>query len=226
MASRESPRAAITRAEYFHRQATSLRGDQRAEFEHNIAAAIVFGRSAYHFLQSRALAPAADPAFVAWFKAKRVAMASDRLLEYFRRERDTTLKERHRGLGIRAFATAAVGAFIAERPVVVIGRSEPWYRRSPSTLWQDFWATVTRPLKRWRFRASLRVQRLEHALRSRRDRLRTWWRARRYVPSVREFYLDDPEGLDRNAIDLVAAYLSRLDAIIAEAEARYPASVA
>jgi hypothetical protein len=45
------------------------------------------------------------------------------------------------------------------------------------------------------------------------------------VPTVREFYLDDPEGLNRPAVDLVRAYLDRLEVIVGEAEARFPTVV-
>lgn len=226
MTSRESPRAALTRAEYFLGRAAALHGDRRAEFEHNIDAAIVFGRSAYHFLQARAKATGADPGFVAWFNTKRTTMLTDVVLEYFRKERDMTLKERHRAIPKRVFATASVAFGISMHAEGVVSRAQPWYRRSPSILWQDARASVMRPLRRCRYRTEVRVARVKRTLGERRDRLREQWRARRYVPSVREFYLDDPEGLNRPAVDLVREYLARLDAIIAEAEASFPMSVA
>lgn len=224
-ASPESPRAALDRARYFLSQAELLRGDQRTEFGHNLDAAIVFGRSAYHFLQSRATASGTDAAFVAWFNSKRAAMASDRLLEYFRKMRDLTLKERQTTTPKRVFASLQASAYISAHIEAVVKRGQPWYLRSPRILWQDARAAFLRPIQRWRYKAGLRLRRARIALRARLDRVRRWWAARRSVPSVREFYLDDPEGLDRNAVDLVRAYLARLDAIVGEAEGMFPTSV-
>lgn len=226
MASPESPRAALDRATYFLAQAEGLSGDQRAEFGHNIDAAIIFGRSAYHFMQSRASALGTDPAYVSWFDRTKVAMRADKLLEYFREQRDLTLKERHRVIPRRVYASFTATALVSGYVEAVVKRGQPWYRRSPSILWHDAWATVMRPLKRWRYKAGLRARRARVALVARVDRMRKWWRARRYIPSVMELYLDDPEGLDRNAVDLVREYLARLDAIVSEAERDYPASVA
>ena len=45
------------------------------------------------------------------------------------------------------------------------------------------------------------------------------------MPTIRQFYLDDPEGLDWPAVDLVRAYLDRLEVIVAEAETLFPVVV-
>lgn len=224
-ASPGSPRAALDRANYFLGRAASHRGDEREAFSADLDAAVVFARSAYHFLDSRAKAVGADPAYKTWFAAKRKAMASDRVLEYFRVHRDLTLKERHPGFNKRVFAGLATAAVITPRVEARVTRAQPWYRRSPRILRQDVWRAAMRPVRRWRERASLTARQLRASFHARIERFRSWWRRQRYVPSVREFYLDDPEGLDRNALDLVAAYLGRLDAIVTEAETLYPASV-
>jgi hypothetical protein len=107
-----------------------------------------------------------------------------------------------------------------------VTRGEPWYRRSLPILWQDARATVLRPVHRWRYRLGEAVKRRRRVLSQSVDAWRTRWRTRRIVPTVREFYLDDPEGLDRPAVDLVRAYLDRLQAVVAEAEAQFPQIVA
>jgi hypothetical protein len=72
------------------------------------------------------------------------------------------------------------------------------------------------------------VEAIKQQRRALRQRVAAWrarWRNRNVVPTVREFYLDDPEGLDRPAVDLVRAYLDRLEAVVAEAETRFAAVV-
>ena len=90
---------------------------------------------------------------------------------------------------------------------------------------QDATATVMRPVHRWRYRLVEAIKQQRRALRQRVAAWRARWRNRNVVPTVREFYLDDPEGLDRPAVDLVRAYLDRLEAVVAEAETRFAAVV-
>jgi len=222
----ESPRAALDRAWYFLAQAERTRGDRRTELGYNLEAAIVFGRAVYHRLQYRAeQGPDADPSYRAWFRAKKEAMSSDQVLEYFRHQRDLTLKQRDIIPVKRVPIQGSVHGHSHVFADLTAVRERPWYRRSPRTLWLDFLSLVLRPAQRGRDRAAFRVEEMRAAVRSRRDRVRQWWERRRYVPSVRDYYLDDPEGCDRSAVDLVREYLNRLDKIVAEADRLPPASV-
>lgn len=186
----------------------------------------MFGRSVYHHLQVTAAAPGADPGYRQWFASKSAEVTSDPVLEYFRESRDLILKERQVLVQRRIFGTGSLSVSASLYAEGRVTRSEPWYRRSPRLLCHDATGPVMRPIRRWRHRLGLTARRRHQSLRLRLDQWRTRWRQRKVVPTVRQFYLDDPEGLDRPAVDLVRTYLDRLEAIVAEAEARFPAVVA
>ena len=213
-----SPRNPLTRARFFLAQAEALPGTEQETFDTYLQAAIVFGRSIYHHLQTVATAPGADAKYRQWFVAKSAEMKADPVLEYFRESRDLLLKERQVTVTRRAFRTVSLsgsGSIYVEGRVT---RSEPWYRRSLRILGHDAKATVMRPVHRLRHHLAEAAKRRRRVLRQRVDAWQTRWRNRKVVPTVRQFYLDDPEGLDRPAVDLVRTYLDRLEAIVAEAE--------
>lgn len=222
MATPTSPRTPLTRARFFLAQAEALPGNERVPFDNCLQAAIVFGRSVWHYLKRLADAPGADPAYRAWFAATSASMKADPVLEYFRESRDLLLKERSLPVARRVMRTASVQAYISEYAEVRVIRSRPWYRRGVRILWQDARANVRRLLGRWQYRAVESLKRRRRTLRERAEAWRSRWRSRRLVPTVREYYLDDPEGLDRPAVDLVRVYLDRLEVIVRDAEAKFP----
>jgi hypothetical protein len=201
-----------------------LTATDRREFDNDLQAAIVFGRSVYHYLDSLAEAANADAGYRIWFHSKKQAMAADVILEYFRRERDITLKERTEGVRRRVTLSAQDEVYISDYAEMRVTRGAPWYRRNPRIIWQDISAAVTRPLKRWRHRAAEDLKRRRRIVTGRISAWQARRRAAREVPSVREFYFSDadPEGQDRPAVDLVREYLGRLEAVVVEAEASFP----
>jgi hypothetical protein len=212
------------RARDFLARAERLTATDRREFDDNLQAAIVFGRSVYHYLDSMAEAANAEAGYRAWFRSKKRVLAADAVLEYFRRERDLTLKERTEGVRRRVTLSAHAGAYVSGYAEMRVTRGAPWYRRNPRIIWQDVWAAVTRPLKRWRHRVAEGLKRRRRVVRGRISAWQARRRAAREVPSVREFYFadTDPEGQDRPAVDLVREYLDRLEAVVVEAEASFP----
>jgi len=218
-----SPRNPLTRARFFLAQAEASSGFEQEAFENFVQAAIIFGQSVYEYMAS---APTADGAYRDWLRATSIAMEADPVLAYFRRSRNLLVHRRHVPVQRRIFGTASETlpslSMYAEGRVT---RGEPWYRRSLGILWQDATATVMRPVHRWRYRLGETIKQQRRVLRQRVEAWQTRWRNRNVVPTVREFYLDDPEGLDRPAVDLVRAYLDRLEVIVSEAEARFPAVV-
>ena len=225
MPSPTSPSIPLQRARFLLAQAEALHGHEQEAFDTYLQAAIVFGRSIYHHLQTMATAPGADAEYREWFTAKSAEMKADPVLEYFREYRDLLLKERQVTVQRRIFGTGSLSVHIAIHGEGRVTYGESWYRRSPRILWQDVKATVMRPVHRWRYRAGEVVTRRRRALTQTVEAWRTQRRSRKVVPTVREFYLDDPEGLDRPAVDLVRAYLDRLEAVVAEAEALFPTLV-
>lgn len=200
-------------------------GTERAAFENYLQAAIVFGRSVYHYLQSLAESSGVDAGYLQWFHAKSAEMKADPVFEYFRESRDLLLKERKVAVRRRVNRTVSDSTYISAYAEVRVTRAQPWYRQGLITLWQDAMAAVTRPIKRWRYRLREAVMRRRRALRQWVEAWRTQRRYRKAVLTVREFYVDDPAGLDRPAVDLVRAYLDRLEAIVAEAETHFPTIV-
>jgi hypothetical protein len=220
-----SPRNPLTRARFFLAQAEALSGTEREAFNNYLQAAIVFGRSVYQYLQSLADASGVDPGYRKWFNAKRTVMAADPILEYFRNSRDLLIHHRHLPVAKRTSRTASAAAYVSDYAEMKVGRGQPWYRRSRGVLWQDAKATVMRPVHRWRHRVGEAVKRRRRVLGEKVEARRTQQRDRKVEPTVRQFYLDDPEGLDRPAVDLVRTYLDRLEVIVGEAEARFPTVV-
>lgn len=162
-----------------------------------------------------------DRSYRTWFGRKALAIKDDVLLEHFRDIRNTEIHvrrvplQRHVSLTVRAvLRTSAYGE-------MRVKRAQPWYRRSPSILWQDLWASVTRPLKRWRYQLTEWAWRRRAQLDARLEPIKTRLRTPTKV-SVMDFFFDDPEGLDRPAVVLVQVYLSRWEAIITEAETSFP----
>jgi len=218
-----SPRNPLTRARFFLAQAEALPGTEREAFDNYVQAAIVFGQSVYEYLASP---PGADAAYRNWFRAKSITMEANPVLAYFRKSRNLLVHRRHVQVQRRIFGTASEMlpslSMYAEGRVT---RSEPWYRRSLRILGHDAKATVMRPVHRLRHHLAEAAKRRRRVLRQAVEAWRTRWRNRKIVPTVREFYLDDPEGLDRPAVDLVRTYLDRLEVIVGEAEARFPTVV-
>jgi len=218
-----SPRNPLTRARFFLAHAEGLPGTEQEAFDNYVQAAIVFGQSVYEYLAS---APGADEDYRNWLRAKSTEMEADPVLRFFRKSRNLLVHRRHVPVQRRIFGT--VSAMLPSLSMYAEGRvtrGQPWYQRSLSILWQDAKATVMRPVHRWRHRLGEAAKRRRRVLRQRVEAWRTQWRNRNVVPTVREFYLDDPEGLDRPAVDLVRTYLDRLEVIVAEAEALFPTVV-
>lgn len=222
MPSPTSPRNPLTRARFFLAQAEAVPGTDRDAFENYVQAAIVFGRSVYQYMGSLDGTAGVDPDYRKWFSAKKTAMTADPVLEHFRKSRDLLVHERHVPVARRVVRTVTAMAYISEYAEVRVTRDQPWHRRSLAILWQDARAAVMRPVKRCRHHLGEVLQRRRRILGESVESWRTRRHDREAEATVREFYLDDPEGLDRPAIDLVRAYLDRLDVIVAEAETLFP----
>ena len=82
MPSSTSPRIPLERAQYFLARAERLTATERREFDNDLQAAVVFGRSVYHYLQSLAAPANADAGYRAWFRSKKTTLAADPVLEY------------------------------------------------------------------------------------------------------------------------------------------------
>lgn len=192
----------------------------RAELDHYLTAAVVFGRSAFHYLE-KAAEMSTDRPYRQWFAARALAVKADVLLEHFRDIRNTEIHarrvplSRHVNLNVNAVLRISV---YGEGRVI---RGQPWYRRTPRIWWQDTSTTVLRPLRRWRYQFGEWLLRRRAALEARMDRVRARFRKPARV-TVMEFFFEDPEGLNRPAVTMIDAYLSRWEGIVNEAESKFP----
>jgi hypothetical protein len=215
-----SARLPLERARFFLMKAAALTDVDRVELDHYLTAAVVFGRSAFHYLETPSKDPTTDLAYRKWFAAMAKRIKGDQLIQHFRDARNSEIHVRRvpltRHVSVHASAVLRVNAYAEMR----VKRGRPWYRRSPAIWWQDISAAVLRPIKRWRYRIGLWGWRQRAAVESRIERIR--WRFRRPAKvTVAEFFLDDPEGLNRPAVVLIDAYLGRWDVIVAEAETKF-----
>jgi hypothetical protein len=215
-----SPRRPLEDARFFLGMATTMTNVDREELRRHLMAAVVFGRSVYHYLSSPAEAEGADPAYRAWFRTKADEMRLDPLLEHFRNTRDVVLKEAPMQLRRNVTASFTASARISAHFEARVIRGQPWYRRSPRIWWQDARSTVLRPVSRWRYRAQLRWDRWREGAASNLSAMRRRFERPPRL-TVGEYLLDDPEGLNRSAVELVAEYLDRLEAIVSEAESSF-----
>ena len=210
----------LRRARFFLGEAQAMIEVDRVKLDHYLTAAVVFRRSAYHYLETAA-DPASPKAYRSWFGAKQLVIKADVLLEHFRDLRNTEIHARRvplsRHVSVSLNAVLTTSAYGEARVI----RGQPWYRRSPGILWEDARATVLRPLRRWRYRLSRWAWRQRASIGERVERIRARFRKPAKV-SVMEFFFDDPEGLSRPAVVLIDAYLSRWEAIVVEAETKFP----
>lgn len=210
----------LERARFFLGKASAMTDVDRQALDHYLTAAVVFGRSAFHYLE-KANELTADKTYRTWFGAMTWRIKRDPLIEHFRDIRNTEIHA-HRVPIARhvSFTASAVLRTSAHAEMRVI-RGKPWYRRSPRIWWQDVRAALLRPLKRWRYRLGVWAWRQRAKLEARVEAVRARFQRPAKV-TVAEFFFEDPEGQNRPAVVLVDAYLSRWDAIVSEAEAKFP----
>jgi hypothetical protein len=202
-------------------KAQAMTDVDRVELDHYLTAAIVFGRSAYHYLETAAKGTG-DKAYRTWFGTKEVAIKSDVLIQHFRDLRNSEVHTRRVRLSRHVSLTASAVLRTSVYGEMRVKRARPWYRRSRATLWQDVKEAVMRPLRRWwRYRLGVWGWRRRADLDARVARIRARFRKPTIV-TVQEIFFGDPEGLNRPAVVLVDAYLSRWEVIVTEAESTFP----
>lgn len=204
MVKQSCARLKLEQARFFTVRASEI-GTHREDFVNFIEAAIVFGRSVTFCLQSEYRH---KPDFGRWYSDKQEVMKKDPLFRFFLYKRNYILKEGSAGVHkvvsgtIELYAGASV---FVETKVI---RGQPWYRRSPKILWEDFHVETMKHIHRWL----------------------SQWETKRRHPQLQKqskvevnegFFFDDPKWKDRPACDLIQEYLNKLEQIITEAETRF-----
>lgn len=195
-------RGTLQRARYFLRQAAMCGTENVDGAEHNLNAAIVFGRSVTLHIQSQY---GHRPDFDYWYAWQENAMRSDPLLSLFVEARNVILKEGP----VRASPITKTSNIVGRLPLGWIDlppqRYEPWHRRGVKGLVVAVWGAVTLPLARVRLKLVL---------------FREVRRARRLPETVRthELYFVGSQYGDRRASDLVREYLEKLERVVQAAE--------
>lgn len=165
---------------------------------------ITLGRNSTWHLQKEF---SAKPGFDDWYKGEQTRLNGILLCRFFRDIRTVLVHHgpakttRKISVGIHATAIMRVSMD------AVLIKGQPWYRRSPKTLWNDFkHEKLVRQHRRSRADAVRQVPTVE----------------RRETTKITEtWHFDDPNWSEQSALELVHEYLDILESVIAEAEQQF-----
>lgn len=205
MVKKSRARLKLEQARFFTVHASVVISAQREAFVNFIEAAIVFARSVTFCLQSEYRH---KPDFNSWYLSKQEAMKKDPIFCFFLDKRNYILKEG--SAGVHKVVSVAIEEHVGFSDFIEIKviRGQPWYRRSPKILWEDFRVAIMKPIHRWLWQWETKRRHLQLQKHSK-------------VEVTEGFFFDDPKWRDRPACDLIQEYLDKLEQIIAEAETRF-----
>lgn len=196
-------RATLERARFFLRQAAVCGTEDVEGAEHNLNAAIVFGRSVTFHLQSQY---GNRPDFDYWYAWNENFMRGDPLLSFFVLARNVILKEGPMPTPVVKKTQNVVGLLPVGFILLPPRRVGPWYRQGIKALLAEAWGAISLPFAR----------------------LQLWWglrrearRAQRRLPqsvTTRELYFVGSQYGNRRTLDLVREYLDRLEGVVKAAE--------
>ncbi|MGB2841137.1 MAG: hypothetical protein WBC40_01455 [Halobacteriota archaeon] len=205
MVKQSRARLKLEQARFFTVRASEVIPAQREAFVNFIEAAIVFARSVTFCLQSEYRH---KPDFDRWYLGKQEAMKKDPIFAFFRDKRNYILKEGsasvHKAVSVAIEEHVGVSDFVEIKVI----RGQPWYRRSPKILWEDFRVAIMKPIRRWLWQRETKRRHLQLQKQSK-------------VEVTESFFFDEPKWRDCPACDLLQEYLNNLEQIIAEAEIRF-----
>jgi hypothetical protein len=200
-------RGTLERASFFVDRAEALGVTDRAAFQHFLEAAIVFARSVTFHLQKEY---AHQPGFETWYALWQQRLKADSLAAFFLEQRNYVLKQGPLEIGkhvdMHLYSTVTMTTSVSVKVI----RAQPWYRRSPTILWQD----AVYPIRNWLH------QRRRH---------QGWTRQSRSLGAERAPSVIVKETLrfaeatwnDRPALELLREYLATLSQVVADAEAKF-----
>jgi hypothetical protein len=201
-----SSRRTLNAARYFLRQTAICGVEDHEGFAYNSNAVVVFGRSVTWHLQKEY---ANQPGYDTWYSDEQTRLKNDRVCNFFKESRTTIT---HRNLqGAKKVASVAITAGVLSMGWLVVKptRAQPWYRRSPRTLWQDALLRLRRPIDRLRLHLRLRIETLKAR------------RAAGRVVASENFYFDHPDWETIPALNLLNKYLDALEGVVDRAEGRF-----
>ena len=208
MMAESEARKTLSQSCFFLDQALAVETTDRTAFEHFIAAAIVFGRSATFHLQKEY---SARHGFEEWYSAKQAQMAADPLFSFLRDKRNYILKEASIPVRKTVSVSLSGNVMMSGHLEARVIRGQPWYRRRPYILLQDTNAAIGRIFRRFsRF--------LRNSAR------RMLPRRSKKVATTTLLHFDDDAWRDQAATDVISEYLRKLEAIVADAERQFPAA--
>jgi hypothetical protein len=206
-------RRTLERARRFLDRAVEAGVQWRTEFEDDLEAAIIFGKSVDYHLQAEFKHVAG---FQAWHDADTRRLKAIPLVRWMVGQRDYAVHTEPLKTHSVWTVNPQGGIRLSGTAIVKVVRGQSWYRRPRRVLWED-----------------LRHSAEERARHARARFSRIWRRARpqraavlaRVPPSstttTQAFYFNDRHWGSRPAVDLGREYLNVLDQIVAEAEARF-----
>lgn len=197
-------RETLTKARALLRLAEKLDLNERDEFAVLLESAIVFGRSVTLHLQKEY---SSKSGFEEWYTHQQAQLRDNPLCRFFLNMRNFILKEgpakATRTISVTIYETVTLKASMD----AVLIRGQPWYRRSPKTLWNDLRAEMRNGWQRYRRARSMRQ--MAPTERKETTKITQTW------------HFDDANWQDRSAPDLVRDYLDTLEAVVIEAERKF-----
>ena len=204
MSEKSDPRAPLKRARFYAALASAANGDRDA-FSCHLETAIIYARAVTHYLRA---AYTKRAGFKDWFDT----LWENKSHKFLVDKRSYILKQGPAGVHKKVAVSTMAEITVSSSLEIKVIRSQPWYRRRPSILWEDFRRAiklaVKRPIDRW---ASIW-----------RARKRRRQATKRSEPAVTVgFYFDDDQWRDRPALELLEGYFEWLETVIRDAEARF-----
>ena len=198
-------RGTLNAAKFFLEQARAAGIRDRSTFQHNLEAAIVFGRSVTFHIQKQY---AHADGFTEWYALCQERIKADLFAAFVNRQRSFVLKEGPLAVGqsVEVFAVAAVA--LADVLEVRVTGGQPWYRRSPRTLIEDLSRPIRSRMQRWlgqQGRVAISTPKAASG------------RVSQYLVFAQEPWNQRP------ALELMDEYVSTLGVIVDEVEAKFGA---
>ncbi len=205
-------RSTLCKARFFLAQAVAAESiahasTDRMAFLANIEAAIVYGRSVTFHIQKEFNK---DKDFAPWYANVQNRLRKNARDRFLLQERNFILKEGPTSIHRAVEVTIHSSIHMEASATMILVRGQPWYRRRPRILYEDFRRCLlnhfTEQRERKRKRMAAQQRQSEPAAAN---------------VSVQKFVFDDPKFNETPAQALLGEYLDELDAIVSDAESRF-----
>ncbi len=204
MAYQSAARKTLNKARALLNLTERLDVNERETFLALLESGITLGRHSTWHLQKEF---SAKPGFDDWYKGEQARLKCIPLCRFFHDTRTVLVHHGPAKATRKISAAIHIAATVRVSMDAVLIRGQPWYRRGPKTLWNDFkYELRIRQQRRSRAKAVRQVPPIE----------------RREITDITEtWHFDDPNWSERSALELVHEYLDILEPVITGAEQQF-----